>query len=56
MSMKQKIHLGHPTKEAQRRYGEQIYGKFYTMASAGVEDRNQSMALAYRDVNQQGVA
>ena len=37
MNMKQKIRHGHPTKEAHRRYGEQIAGKLQEMASEGAE-------------------
>jgi len=37
MNMKQKIRHGHPTKEAHRRYGEQIAGKLQQIEGAGVE-------------------
>ena len=37
MNMKQKIRLGHPTKEAHRRYGEQIAKKLQEIAIEGAE-------------------
>ena len=41
MNMKQKIRLGHPTKEAHRRYGEQIAEKLQEIASKAETDVNR---------------